>query len=135
MPTTSRKLAKRKPEAQSRVTNGKEVLPGVDGRSLIARRFRDVADAVAADQGGADHLSETRLQLIRRFAASAVVAEQMEAQLALGHPIDVATHSTLTSTMVRVAQRIGINRKAREVLPSLESYLKGKLDEDEEDET
>lgn len=123
MPLHSHKPALRKAEAQSRVTNGKEVLPGVDGRSLIARRFRDVVDAVAADQGGADRLSEARLQLIRRFAASAVVAEQMEAQLALGHTIDVATHSTLTSTMVRVASRIGINRKAREVVPTLAEYL------------
>ncbi|MBR0703132.1 hypothetical protein JQ599_24740 [Bradyrhizobium diazoefficiens] len=82
-----------------------------------------MVDAVAADQGGADRLSEARLQLIRRFAASAVVAEQMEAQLALGHTIDVATHSTLTSTMVRVASRIGINRKAREVVPTLAEYL------------
>src|SRR6478609_6276202 len=69
----------RKPSARSRVTNGRELLPQVDGRSLVARRYRDISHAIMVDQGGANACSEARLQLIRRFAAAAVMAEQMEA--------------------------------------------------------
>jgi hypothetical protein len=63
------------------------------------------------------------LQLIRRFAASAVLAEQMEAQLAQGLSIDIQQHALLISGMVRVAQRIGLDRIPRNVTPTLSEYL------------
>jgi hypothetical protein len=113
--TDSRRQAPRKPTARARVSNGRDVLPNVDGRSLIARRYRDVSNAIIVDQGGIDRCSESRLQLIRRFAAAAVLAEQMEARLANGEQIDIAEHATLSSTLVRLAQRIGIDRVPRDV--------------------
>jgi hypothetical protein len=79
--------------------------------------------AIASDQGGANRLSETRLQLIRRFAAAACLAEQLEARLARGEQIDIQEHALLVSTMVRVAQRIGVDRVPRDVVPSLAEYL------------
>ena len=66
------------------MTNGAVLLPDVDGRSAMARRFKDISSAILADQGGAEQCSETRLQLVRRFAAAAVLAEQMESHLANG---------------------------------------------------
>jgi hypothetical protein len=110
---------------RSRITNGSAVLPGVDGRSLIARRYKDICAAILTDQGGDDMCSESRRQLIRRFAAAAVLAEQMEARLANGEEIDIAEHALLTSTMVRVAQRIGVDRIPRDVSsPSLADILR-----------
>jgi hypothetical protein len=86
----------------------------VDGRSLIARRYRDIVAAILVGQSGADQCSEARLQLIRRFAA-AVLAEQMEARLARGETICIAEHALLVSTMTRNASWIGIERKPRDV--------------------
>jgi hypothetical protein len=114
----------RKAQARSRLSNARDLLPNVDGRSLIARRYRDIVSAIASDQGGADRLSETRLQLIRRFAAAACLAEQLEARLARGEQIDIQEHCLIVSTMVRVAQRIGVDRVPRDVAPSLAEYLK-----------
>jgi hypothetical protein len=114
---------KRKAQARSRVSNGRDLLPNVDGRSLIARRYRDIMSAIASDQGGIDRLSEARLQLIRRFAAAACLAEQLEARLARGEQIDSQEHALLVSTMVRVAQRIGVDRLPRDLAPSLTEYL------------
>jgi uncharacterized membrane protein YccC len=93
---------------------------------LIARRYRDIAAQIVADMGGIDRCSEARLQLIRRFAAASVLAEQMEAKLANGASIDVQEHSHLSSTLVRIAQRIGIERRARTVVPDLKDYLEGR---------
>ena len=124
MPDHSQPLAATKSQARSRVTNHKDLLPDVDGRTTIARRYRDIMAAVIVDQGGLDHLSEARLQF-RRFTACACLAENMEARLARGEALDLGEYSTLTSTMVRVAQRIGINRMARPV-ESLASYLEAK---------
>ena len=119
---------------RSKVTTGREILPGIDGRSLIARRYRDVLEAICQDQGGKDRLAEARIQLIRRFSAAAVMAEEMEAQLALGKTINVAEHAQLTSAMVRVASRIGINRRAREIVPTLNEYLTTQVGVDEQAE-
>lgn len=125
----NRALRPRKPTARSRVSNGADYfLPGVDQRSALARRFRDIASAIVSDQGGIDRCSESRLQLIRRFAACAVQAEQMEANLASGAVIEVAAHAQLSSTLVRLASRLGIDRRTRAVVPALRDYIDGKTE-------
>jgi N6-adenosine-specific RNA methylase IME4 len=68
--------------------------------------------------------SEVRMQLIRRFASGAVLAEELEARLARGEAVDIADHALLSSTLVRLAQRIGINRAAKDLTPSLDDYLR-----------
>src|ERR1039458_951908 len=108
MPVTNALKERAKSHARSRVSNGKDLLPGVDGRSLIARRYRDISFAIFADAGGIDQCSEARQQLIRRFAACSVIAEMMEAELANGKAINIADHAQLSSTFTRLATRIGI---------------------------
>ena len=119
----SPRLVPRKVSARSPVSNGADILPDVDGRSAVARRYRDIAAQIIADMGGASQCAEARIQLIRRFAAAAVLAEQMEAQLANGHLIEIADHALLCSNLVRLAQRIGIDRRSRDTTPSLSQYL------------
>lgn len=120
----SKGFAARPAVARSRVSNGKDVLPGVDGRSLIARRYYDILAELSGDQGGG--MSEARKQLCRRFAAASVLAEQMEARMARGEKIDLAEHALLSSTLVRLASRIGVDRRARNVTPALKDYLASK---------
>ena len=86
------------------------------------RRFRDISSAVITDMGGLSHCSEAKRQLVRRFAACAVLAEAAEAELANGGKLDVAEHCLLTSSMVRISTRIGLGRHAKTV-PSLAEYL------------
>jgi hypothetical protein len=110
-------VERRSSKQRSRMTNGTALLPNIDGRSAIARRFKDITNGILADQGGADQCSESRLQLVRRFAAAAVLAEQMESRLANGEQIDIQEHALLCSTLTRLAQRIGIERRARDLTP------------------
>jgi hypothetical protein len=127
--TTSRsapgrqRIGRRSAAQRSRITNGRDLLPDIDGRSSLARRFRDITAALVVDQGGEDRCSESRKQLIRRFAAAAVIAEQMESRLANGEQISITEHAQLASTLVRIAQRIGINRRAKDITPALPDYL------------
>ena len=65
-----------------------------------------------------------RLQLIRRFAACAVLCEAQEARMANGEALDIGEYSTLVSTQVRVAQRIGINRTAKDITPDPLTYAR-----------
>jgi hypothetical protein len=106
----------------SRVSNGRDVLPNVDGRLLIARRYRDITSAIMVDQGGADQCSECRKQLIRSFAAAAALAEHLEEQLARGEAIDIQQHASLCSTMVSVARHLGVDQVLRRNV-TLAQYL------------
>ena len=73
-------------------------------------------------------MSEARVQLIRRFSAAAVLAEQLEAKLANGEEIDIAEHAQLCSSLVRLSARIGIDRRARKIVPTLDQYMLGPAD-------
>jgi hypothetical protein len=106
------------------VSNGRDVLPNLtDGRSVIARRYKSIASAILIDQGDVNGCSEVRQQLVRRFAAASVLAEQLEARLANGEKIDVAEHALLISSLVRIARQIGVNRIAKDITPTLAEYL------------
>jgi hypothetical protein len=98
-------------------------LQAVDGRTRLAKRFKEIVAAIEKDQGGSDRLSEARLQLIRRFAATAVLAEQIEVRLASGEEINSQEHALLSSSLVRLVAKIGINRTAKNITPVLDQYV------------
>jgi hypothetical protein len=112
----------RKAQARSRVTNGKDLLPGIDGRSAVARRYQDLIASLTSDAGGEGQLRPAGSS---SGAALAVLAESIEARLAMGETVDLAEHCTISSTLVRLATRLGINRHARVITP-LRDYLEAK---------
>jgi hypothetical protein len=108
---------------RSRITNGRgRLLEGLDGRSTYARRYKDIAELIMSDQGGFDNITQARYQLIRRFAAHCVEAEIMEAKMCNGETYDIAEHAHISSTLVRIAARLGLRRRLKEV-PNLADYL------------
>jgi hypothetical protein len=115
--------ATRKRKGRSRVTNHKDLLPKLDGRSSAARRFRDLVNSYIADMGGADQCSDIKLGLLRRLAAVTVQAELIEARMINGEAVDIGTLCTLASTTVRLSQRLGLERVAKDVGPTLADYL------------
>jgi hypothetical protein len=123
MPAHCPALAAPSPATRSRVTNHADLLPGLDGRSASARRFRDLIGAFIADAGGLDRCSEVKLGLLRRLAAASVLAEVIEARAVNGEPVDVNEFCTLASTTVRLSQRVGISRVPRDVTPTVNDYI------------
>jgi hypothetical protein len=113
----------RSPTHRSRTTNGGRFLANIDGRTTQARRMYDIVAQVASDLGGGDRLTETRISLIRRFASLSVLLEGQEALIAKGAPVDVSEYAQMSSTLVRLAQRIGLGKVARDITPSLSEYL------------
>src|ERR1700730_5313850 len=120
-PTTTTDYKIRRKLGRSAITNG---VVELDARSKVARRFRDICRAIYADQGGEENCAEARLQLIRRFSAACCLAEAMEAKMANGAGINIAEHAALTSTLVKVASRIGVDRRSRNITPTLSDYLR-----------
>jgi hypothetical protein len=114
----------RKQKGRSRVTNHKDLLPQLDGRSSAARRFRDLVSAFITDMGGADQCSDIKLGLLRRLAAVTVQAEVLEAKMINGEQVDIGTLCTLASTTVRLSQRLGIERVPKLVEPTLTDLIR-----------
>jgi|SRR6516225_8642150 hypothetical protein len=76
------------------VANGSRVLDGVDGRSQVARRYREVSSAIGSDLGGSEHLSEAQLQLVRSAAGLVVLRESLDVQANKSGPesVDAGTY-------------------------------------------
>lgn len=70
---------------RSRVTNRSAVLTGVDGRSAMARRYRDLVDALA-DQMGGDP-GEVEMLQIRAAATLHLHVEELTARIARGEAV------------------------------------------------
>jgi hypothetical protein len=82
---------------------------------------------ITADQGGTDLCSESRMQLIRRFAAASCIAENFEAKLVAGKEINLAEFAQLSSTLVRIVNHLGLERVPRDVTRYVGEVIDGEL--------
>jgi hypothetical protein len=112
--------------ARSRVSNRSRILPGVDGRSATARRFRDICRSYELEAGG--DVSEVERDLIRQAAGLVVRGEQMQAALIRGEPVNNDELVRISSTAKRLLETI--RTKADKRKPSgqglLQQYLADK---------
>ena len=76
------------PRIRSAVSNGTRLLVGVDGRSALARRFRDLIAELTAEAGGREGLSAAECSAIRQAAAMMLRAEQVQAAIVKGEFVD-----------------------------------------------
>jgi hypothetical protein len=108
------------------VTNG-AILPGIDGRSTWVRRLRDLVALHIADLGGDENISEAERAIIRRAAVIIVELERKEKGFALSEdaPSDpeLETYQRMANTMRRLLEAVGLQRRPRDVTPSLGQYL------------
>jgi hypothetical protein len=95
---------------RSAVTNDPLFLRDVDGRSMVARRYRDVAIALADDLGGHDKLSESSKILVRQAAALTVQVETLQTKIVSGEDVDLEQLTRLSNVLGRTLQRLGLKR-------------------------
>lgn len=119
------------PVARSRITNGSELLPGIDQRSTWARLFRDLNNALIEHLGGADRLTEPERMTCRRAATLEVELVHMEAGFAetraKGQAPDATTldlYSRLSNAQRRALEGIGFDRRLSDVV-HLDDYIAG----------
>jgi hypothetical protein len=122
LPSGNRSKSVAKPSARSRVSNGKDLfLEGVDGRSAIARRYRDILAQLVSDLGGDP--SEAQTIIVRRATTLAVWCEQAEGEAASGKPLDIGEYTTATNTLRRLLNDLGLERRMRDITPTIDAYL------------
>jgi hypothetical protein len=116
-----------RPQSRSKITNARlsgrmttrALLLESDGRSAWARRFRDLVEQIAEEAGGLQHISELKLQLIRRYATLAIEAETLEGKLANGKRVDLDLLARVSGHCRRLAEQIGVDRVTRDTVPDL----------------
>ena len=68
-------------KGKSAISNGARLfIEGLDGRTALARRYRDLVAEFVSDLGGADVISEAQRAIIRRAASLCVWCEAVEVQ-------------------------------------------------------
>jgi hypothetical protein len=105
----------RPPKARSRLSNGSVTL--ADGRSVWARRFRDLTAMHVQDLGGPDNISEAERAILRRACVLMIELERLEQRFAEGEA-DTATidlYQRGANSMRRLLESLGLKRRAKEV--------------------
>lgn len=120
MPQASRPAAARK--AQDRYAAFRQTpygRDGVDSRRRPYRRYGVIKGAIVSDLGGDECVTELQRQLISKFAAMAMQLEAMEAAAVAGEPIDLDLFGRITGHCRRIAETLGLQRRARTIVPTL----------------
>jgi hypothetical protein len=91
------------------------VMSDLDGRTVAARRIKEIVGSISADLGGASGLGEAQRQLITRAALLSTILESAETKLLVGEEIDLTTYLSAIDRLRRVLTALGLERKARDV--------------------
>ena len=90
---------------------GRKPLRGVDRRARAVRAFLDRQRAITADLG--DSISTLRASLVDRAVFLEARLQHMEQQALSGGALDMELYLAGLSTLVRVADKIGLHRIAK----------------------
>lgn len=98
---------------RSAISNGSWLLEGVDHRSALGRRYRDLCMNIADDMGGASILSEPQKAMIRQLAAVMVECEKLQSAIVKGEDVDHEVLVRLTNLHARLSRDLKIKTKPK----------------------
>jgi hypothetical protein len=115
--------APKKPSRKHRTTKPQLLTrEALDKRTNACKLFDRLCADIEADLGGREQLSTIERQLIEAFAGAAVTLSDLNCRIALGQGIEPGQHALAVSAMVRVAARLGLQRRARDISPDPLDY-------------
>lgn len=108
---------------RSAISNGSWRLEGVDSRSALGRRFRDLCVSFASDLGGDATLNEPQRALIRQVAAVTVESEKLQASIVRGESVDPENLVRLNNLQARLVKQLDIKPKGQKPKRSLQDII------------
>jgi hypothetical protein len=89
------------------------------------RFFDKMVRDIEADLGGRRQLTRIEGELIRAFAGAATTLQYLNVQVALGETgeIDLSGYATIASTMLRIGSKLGLQRRSKDVTPTLSDLI------------
>lgn len=116
---------------RSALTNGSSLFvdKSLDQRSTICRRLRDLIALHVQDLGGEDNISEAEQRLIRRAAMLTLQLELIEQRWAMREdevvgPNQLDVYQRMTGTLRRVLETLGLERRPRDLTPTLSQIIR-----------
>jgi hypothetical protein len=112
----------------------------LDQRSAWARRLKDLIADHLSDLGGPEAVSHAESVIVRRAAMLTLQVELMEQRFAQNEAGEasakqIETYQRTTNTLRRTLESLGLQRRQRDVTPTLSAYLRSRVEEaDEYDE-
>lgn len=114
-------------KVRSAITNGRRLFIDIDGRSAWHRRYRDLLQLHLNDLGGADQTSEFERSIVRRAVTLTTQLECLETKFAANDgeatPQQLEVYQRCANTLRRLLESLGLQRRPRDVTPSLREYL------------
>jgi hypothetical protein len=112
------------------------LVQNVDGRSCWVRRFRDLNALHLSDLGGEDRASQAEKAIVRRVACLVVELEHLEmnfaeAGQATGNQLEL--YGRTANSLRRLLEVIGWQRRPKDVTPTLDQYLRHRIENAVED--
>lgn len=108
---------------RSRLSNGRELLPGIDGRSAWVRRCKDLIADHVQDLGGLENVSVPERSIVRRAAVLTTELERLEVKFAeadAASPEQLDLYQRTANSLRRLLESVGLERRARDVSPTLD---------------
>jgi hypothetical protein len=114
---------RKKAHARNRVSNGNSLLGReVDGRTLWARRLRDLIEEHISDLGGDTNVSASERSLVRRASTMEVELERMEVAFARAGAANADAldlYQRLSNSLRRLLESVGLRRRPRDITGGL----------------
>jgi hypothetical protein len=96
------------------------VVRGMNGNSVSARQYREIALALADEAGGLDKLTAPTMASIRRAANMTVKLEDMTSKAVAGEDVDLEQLTRFSNVLGRELHRLGIKKRADRKLLAVE---------------
>jgi hypothetical protein len=115
-----------KTKGRSRLSNGHVLPKPTDGRTIWARRFRDLLILHVNELGGADLASEAEKAIVRRACTLIVELERMEAKFAMkggAKEWELLAYQRASNTLRRLLESVGLQRRSRDITLTVDEYL------------
>lgn len=123
-------VAKKHRTTERRVTRyGKLQLASfddLDKRTAAAQRIVALRSQMMDDLGGEEQLSSIERTIIDRIALLQAILEDQEVGFITVGELDIDRYTKSLNSLVRAANAVGIERKPKNVTPSLSDYINGK---------
>jgi hypothetical protein len=105
----------------------------LDQATAAARFFQKMVRDIESDLGGRRQLARIEGELIQAFVGGATILRYLNVQVALGEigELDLSGYATIASTMLRIGSRLGLSRRAKQVI-DIDTYLAAKAKDQRE---
>jgi len=119
----------RKPRSPKSIAEWDKRTTELDRRSVEFKRYDTLRIVLINDKGGEAFVTIAEAQIIDRAAFVGMQLEMMQVNALAGNEINLDAYQRASNTQRRLLESIGLERRAKDITPTLEEHLRRKAAE------